>query len=293
MSVEAGEIRAKAFFSENYLEAAKKAQEFAGPTGRLATVPDIIDARIATLIDAPAWEQYFTANSAEYFGFTKAGKRIIIVAHGVGPLSDPQSVDGIYNSTLKAERSWGGRISREQFWDLESGKYGEVSIVNYGNYSQMYKDPFISPVESWEAGADPLVQARLGPRTDEYIDRHTNEALKWAREEDQRIKRGEVRLSRGVKRTRPIGDRRYDIIKVGDPDNNHYANRREEEPPLAHLLTIGGLQQLGGNSLYTEIYCSESSRVGRVVGIKGPEPISDIDYQPMPFPKELLQPAAV
>ena len=56
---------------------------YAGHQGRIATLPDVIEARLAADKNAPIWNWYVSTNSAEYFGTTKAGNQVVIVAHGV------------------------------------------------------------------------------------------------------------------------------------------------------------------------------------------------------------------
>lgn len=130
------EYRAMAFCSvDSYLKTVGFAQKYAGENGRIATLPDIIDARLRTDIESAAWNQYMTTHSVEYFGYTKRGTPVIIVAHGIGPLSNPETIDQAYNSSLKPKRNGRteseARIDKSQFLDLEAGKYGEVSIVDF------------------------------------------------------------------------------------------------------------------------------------------------------------------
>ena len=76
---------AMAFYhDEGLVPAWKHAAKFAGPDGRIGTMLDVVDARIASSVDDFPWNTYFTTASAEYFGYSRGGKRILIVAHGVG-----------------------------------------------------------------------------------------------------------------------------------------------------------------------------------------------------------------
>ena len=80
--------RAMAFFHQDGLPTAwKQATKFAGKDGRLATMPDIVAARLETKPGDPPWETYFTTLTAEYLGLSKQGNKILVVAHGIGPMS--------------------------------------------------------------------------------------------------------------------------------------------------------------------------------------------------------------
>lgn len=89
---------AMAFYHQDGLPAAwKQAMKFAGKGGRLATMPDIIASRLETNPGEMPWETYFTTLTAEYLGFSKQGNRILIVAHGVGPMSTLEGVQKAYS----------------------------------------------------------------------------------------------------------------------------------------------------------------------------------------------------
>lgn len=268
-----------AFFAEQFPRAADLAQKFAGQQGRIATIPDVIDARLATPLDRAPWNQFFSTNSAEYFGFSKAGNPIIVVAHGIGPMATPRGMLEVYNSDLKPERDGRkgneGRISNTELFKLADGQYGEVAIVDFRDYVKRYEYPFLESLTAWQAVEDPLVRARLGARTEEYLKRHHQEAVDWAERENEAISKGEIEYL-GIKRTRPVRTERYRIIQVADPNNSPYRFVTPEEFPLAHGLYIGQLVLRNGDSLHSEISCIEGLNPARLVGIRRTEVIDDI-----------------
>lgn len=110
------------------------AERYAGKSGHIATLPEIVKLRLGARhgTNNSPWENWYTSASAEYVGVGADGRVKIIVAHGVGPMS---SIDGI-----KAAYKWewgdktrhnnGGRITAQQFLDLEAGTYGEVKVFD-------------------------------------------------------------------------------------------------------------------------------------------------------------------
>ena len=71
---------AKSFYHANDLEASwSQAAAFAGPKGRIATIPDIVAARLAS--HPKLWKTWYTTRTAEFLGYSKLGRRILIVAH--------------------------------------------------------------------------------------------------------------------------------------------------------------------------------------------------------------------
>lgn len=268
-----------AFWGDNYIESFNQANRFAGENGRLATVPDIINARLSTNIDTGGpWIQYFTTQSAEYFGYSPKGVPLIVVAHGVGPLSTPEGVVRAYTSRLKPRRhgrkGLEGRISRAKFQKLLDGQYGDVAVIDLKNYLKKYQYPFLETLNVKLAMKDPIVQARLGKRCEEYLLRHEMEAEKWAERENMCREKG-YHGECGIKINRQIGEERFNIIQVGDANNTSY-KFISPDPPIVHLLYITQLAIRNSESLYTEINCHEGLSSVRLVGIRGEEPIEDI-----------------
>jgi hypothetical protein len=160
------------------------AARYAGAGGHIATLPEIIDARLATGIGDLPWEAYFTTNSAEYYGIGADGREKLIVAHGVGPMSTIEGVKRAYAWEYKdkSRRRSGGRISALEFLKLEAGEYGEVNEVDMGEYLGTWDDAFFGFRSTREAWSDSLLLARFGPRAHEYLARHAQLALNWHEE---------------------------------------------------------------------------------------------------------------
>jgi hypothetical protein len=284
--------RAMAFYHQDGLPAAwKQAARFAGQSGHLATMPDVAAARIGTIPGDMPWETYFTTLTAEYYGLSKSGKPILIIAHGNGPMS---TLDGVlkaysweYNDKNRDRR--GGRISSSEFHDLEAGKYGEVHIVDLQNYVQLYQYPFIQTLRSSEAMSDPVLKARIGPDTAKLVEIHTNAARYWHREQagvDPENKyntpsqvfngfldrRREQHLRDGAENSDPL------IITLSGANNCSYYfgpdrgfRPIEKGHAVAHLISTGRLchqHQDGNESLVLDVHCHEWTDGVRLVGIK-------------------------
>jgi hypothetical protein len=170
----------------------RSAARFAGPGGRVATLPDVIAARLATEPSVKRrqtpWDSYITTTSAEYAGLSKGGTAILIVAHGIGPMAKVEDAVGIYEACVKRGRvdyqDEGVRIPRGEFLKLESGAYGPVSIVPLEAFCSRYEYPFMEALSLHDARREPLVAARLGLNWEAYVEKH--DAFMrgpWAKEE--------------------------------------------------------------------------------------------------------------
>jgi hypothetical protein len=198
--------------------------------------------------------------SAEYLGYSKAGNRILIVAHGVGPMATVNGITEAYSFQFKDQTRdrRGGRITKEQFADLESGKYGPVNIVDFDPYYGSLQYAFMQKLKVSGAFFDPVVNARLGPRAGEYIEYHGEFATAWHKEQ----KHGKV--------NDPY------VMGMEDDSNCYYGGRKDfNDPnsaiisphldkyglPLAHLLSIGQIIYSDGNTenrfpdFYSEVSC--------------------------------------
>lgn len=301
-------VKTMAFYHENGLVPAwEQAMRFAGEGGRIATLPDIIETRLNTRPGDAPWEMYFSTLSAEYFGYGASGKPILIVAHGIGPMSTLKGILKAYSYEYndKERNHRGGRISQEEFLALERGDYGPVSIVDLAEYVFLYDYPFMEVINSRVAKDDMLLKARLGPKAAEYIDCHTEHAVQWhleqkyiAPENRYNFDNWEEHLAR--RRLAHHRDARTDwagpyILHNEDAANCSYGFRDWHKNneyvhalhlhgggPLAHLLSIGGLVNLhhvvekygtrhSHESLVSDISCHEWWNGVRIAAIRPDE----------------------
>ncbi len=268
---------AMAFYNPNgFVPAFKQAKAFAGKDGRVATLPDILEARLATKPGEYPWESYFTTMSAEYVGLSKAGNPIAIVAHGVGPMSTLDGVLVAYSHEFndKERNQRGGRISQEEFLKLESGAYGEVTIVDLvATWNRRIYQFSGHAITAKEIEEEPLWQARLGKNWCEYVKYHIACARKWHLKQAGVDPENRYNLSDHgsfCDRRREMHLRLADIhlnpciIAMDGASNCSYSDREmfdfwmKETPgtAIAHLLSIGGL--MNSHHQYHERHYEES-----------------------------------
>lgn len=290
------------YHGDGFVASFNQATAYAGDDGHVATLPDVIDARLAVpphddlnvSVRGGPWDTYYTTMSSEFVGLSKGGVKIMIVAHGIGPMSTLEGVKSAYSHEFKdrSRSNRGGRISAEEFRKLEGGHYGEVGIIELEPYMARYQYPFISSLRLSELREDPLVLARLGGRALEYLDRHAKLARRWYLESD----RGLTASLRSVRD--PV------IMKAGDASNCSYQYREPEDGmALAHLLSIGQISLLGeersrevGGAWHSEVDAHEWWNGTRLIGVRK-SPIATIEEGPDVYDlrrkhwQQLMQPA--
>ena len=256
---------AMAFYHEKGLvPSLKQAKLFARKNGRVGVGPDVINARIGTELGQTPWETYFTTLTAEYMGVSKGGSKILIVAHGIGPMA---TLDGILKAYKheyddKTCSCRGGRISKKEFLKLESGQYGEVSIIDFDKLNRRYQYPLIGILTMEEALKEPLIHARFGPNWEKYVIKHAKAATEWHK-----------------KRKHGLINNPY-IIQMEDASNcSYFYAKLEDNLALAHLISFGQLTHThhgGKQSLVSDVSCHEWSNGVRFIGIQGNGNISNI-----------------
>lgn len=276
-------IKMMAFYHENGLVPSwKQAGTFAGIGGHIATLPDIINARLSTKPGDIPWETWFTTSSSEYMWKSKGGNPIIIVAHENSPMA---TLNGScksyrYSYSDKTRNNEGGRISEKEFYDLESGKYGEVSIIDLEELAKKYKYLFCNTtIRASEALNDPLMKARLGKNAESYINYHAKFAKEYHLEKGHGNIEDPYILEMGgapcpyYGLTQDVNHGK--IFKVTDFERI--------QMPFAHLLSIGQLVNLhheGTESLVSDIGCHQWSHGTKFVGVRKEGNIENIHPGP-------------
>jgi hypothetical protein len=259
-------IRAMGFFQVGDLaKAAAQALRFAGADGRLGTMLDVVDARLATTLGSNAWERYWTTNSWEFRGRSRSGVELLAVHHGGGPLGTPEGMAEVYSRSTREDV--GARVPQLLFWDFLDGKFGPVVTVELQPYLKQYEYPFLGCITYGEAEEDPVVHARLGPRAMELLRQHRELAYQWC--DEQHIERSPY------------------LIEVESPGNCGYPYRELlDQWAFCHALVIGQPMNMshsvededghpkGWRSLVVELGCHERGNGVRMFGIRGSEPLT-------------------
>lgn len=161
------EVHAQSFFVPpaigNLLRADELFREKFGVSARLATLPDIIDARLASFFDSPAWKlPYITTATAVYIGTVKQSLPLVVIAHGIGPMATLEGAHEFSRNSvdITLER-------HKMFTRLVRGDYGIVSIFNLADVVGT-----LEQVQGLLTYADaikhPIVQTLIGARIEEY-----------------------------------------------------------------------------------------------------------------------------
>lgn len=157
------------FFHKDLLKAYQLADRYSGRNGKVATIPDIIEAKIAVDESDSLWKKSLNTTSGEFYGLSKGGTPIVIVAHGIDHILQDSSTMG----RPKEYHPWDGhqiQLTQGEFQRLEEGVDCPVKVIPHSTVANMKKSPGLM-LSYEEASEDPLLLARLGPKALEFLAR--------------------------------------------------------------------------------------------------------------------------
>lgn len=108
-----------AIFYDSYLpEALRKAYDYAGDDGFVASMPALLRARANANFDNIIWNTWFNPNSEENLVATPQGNHVVVTVHGGGIFSSPERFEKLF----RADTS---RFNESSFTGLFAGKITE------------------------------------------------------------------------------------------------------------------------------------------------------------------------
>ena len=129
--------------------ALQRALNVAGTDGALASMPQLLQARIDAPYGDIVWNTWFNANSDEYVVTTSQGNKLVVVVHGGGILSSPQRIDRALRADLDRHNTEGltgqyaVKISEREVGELLQGKApggGEFPVYAFDEFRRGASD---------------------------------------------------------------------------------------------------------------------------------------------------------
>ena len=120
--------QAKIFFEPHIPTALRRALDYAGDDGFVASMPQLLRARTLAPFDNIIWNTWFTANSEESVVTTPQGNRVVVAVHGGGIFGSPDRFERSLNADQNRHNSEGltgqtaAKISTRESHDLLDGR---------------------------------------------------------------------------------------------------------------------------------------------------------------------------
>ena len=122
------EMEAAILFDSHLPNALRRALEYAGDDGFVASMPQLLHARANASYDNIIWNTWFTANSEESVVTTPQGNRVVVAVHGGGIFASPERFERSYYADLDRSNPEGltgqyaAKISEQEARDVLEGK---------------------------------------------------------------------------------------------------------------------------------------------------------------------------
>jgi hypothetical protein len=139
-----------AIFFESYITVAlQRALRYAGEDGYVASMPQLLHARVNASYDNIIWNTWFTSHSEENVVTTKQGNHVVVTVHGGGIFGSPQRIERSLRADLDRSNPEGltgqyaPKISRTEAHDLLEGKLPdstELPVFAFNEFKRGIKD---------------------------------------------------------------------------------------------------------------------------------------------------------
>ncbi len=128
-------MEAEIIFEPHVPNALRRAQEYAGDDGFVASMPQLLHARANADYNNIIWNTWFTSNSEESVVTTPQGNRVVVVVHGGGIYGTPERFEMLYRASVERSNSEGftgqyaGKISAREARDVLEGTLPDGSEI--------------------------------------------------------------------------------------------------------------------------------------------------------------------
>ena len=224
-------MEAEIFFDSHVPDALRRALEYAGEDGFVASMPQLLHARANAPYGNVIWNTWFTSYTEESVITTPRGTHVVVVVHGGGIYASPERFERTYRASVDRNNPEGftgqyaGKISPGEAGDLLNGKLpdgAEIPIYRF--------DEFKRGISGLPGRYGVVLDYELARRSTRGFD--TFEAL---RDEPNLIAR-----AGGVEPLAAYLDKaqaRHDTKKMG---NWHPYNRIDPNQPQTRIVFLAG-----------------------------------------------------
>ena len=135
-----------AIIYDSYLpEALRRALDYAGDDGFVASLPQLLHARATAPYDNIIWNTWFNSNSEESVLTTPEGNRVVVTVHGGGIFSSPERFEKLFRADTSryGEMSFtglfAGKITKREAHDVLRGHLPdgtEIPVFSFDEFNR-------------------------------------------------------------------------------------------------------------------------------------------------------------
>ena len=142
-------MEAEIIFESHLPNALRRAQDFAGEDGFVASMPQLLHARANAPYENIIWNTWFTSNSEESVVTTPQGQRVVVAVHGGGIYASPERFERTYRASVDRSSPEGftgqyaGKISARETSDVLKGQLPdgtEIPVFSFEEFKRGIAD---------------------------------------------------------------------------------------------------------------------------------------------------------
>ncbi len=142
-------MEAAIIYDSHLPDALRRALEYAGDDGFVASMPQLLHARANASYDNIIWNTWFTSNSEESVVKTPQGHRVVVAVHGGGIYASPERFERTYRASVDRSNSEGftgqyaGKIAEREARDVLDGKLpdgAEIPVFPFDEFKRGVAD---------------------------------------------------------------------------------------------------------------------------------------------------------
>ena len=142
-------MEASIIFDSYLPDALRRALDYAGDDGFVASLPQLLHARANAPYDNVIWNTWFSANTEETVCKTTAGHSVLVTVHGGGIFACPERFEVVYRADVNRSNSDGytgeyaAKISAREARDVLDGKLpngDEIPVYPFEEFERGVRD---------------------------------------------------------------------------------------------------------------------------------------------------------
>ena len=142
-------MEAAIIFDSHLPDALRRALEYAANDGFVASMPQLLCARVSASYDNIIWNTWFTSNSEESVVKTPEGNTAMVTVHGGGIFSSPERFKKLYHSSVDRSCKTGftgkfaAKITESEASDVHQGKLPdgtEIPVFSFDEFKRGIAD---------------------------------------------------------------------------------------------------------------------------------------------------------
>ena len=143
-------MEAAIIYDSHLPDALRRALEYAGDDGFVASMPQLLHARANAPYDNEIWNTwFFTSNSEESVARTPQGHRVVVAVHGGGIFASPERFRKLYHANVNRSSSdgftglFGAKIVEQEARDVQDGKLPdgtEIPVFSFDEFKRGVTD---------------------------------------------------------------------------------------------------------------------------------------------------------